>query len=256
MTRLSGRIALVTGAAGALGQAICKRLVAEGARVAVADIDQAKGESVAASLGAAAIFVALDVTSEDAWAAAISTVTQTWGPPDVVVNNAGYLKPATIEEATLADWRKTQQINGDGAFLGSKSAVAAMKHRTRDQSSGVIINVSSSMGIRGQANHPAYTASKAAVRLLTQSVAKHCAEQGYNIRAVALLPGPIESEMLARNVKPGADKDAFFSQVQARNLVGRLGKPEDIAAAVTFLASDDAGFISGTDFIVDGGTTV
>ncbi len=256
MTRLSGRIALITGGAGALGQAICKRLVAEGARVAVADIDRAKGEAFASSLGTAAMFVALDVTSEESWTSAISTITKAWAAPDVVVNNAGYLKPATIEEATLAEWRKTQQINGDGAFLGSKFAVAAMKPRTRDQSAGVIINVSSSMGIRGQANHPAYTASKAAVRLLTQSVAKHCAEQGYNIRAIALLPGPIESEMLARNVKPGADKAAFLSQIQGRNLVGRLGQPEDIAAAVTFLASDDAGFISGTDFIVDGGTTV
>jgi NAD(P)-dependent dehydrogenase (short-subunit alcohol dehydrogenase family) len=254
MGKLSGRIALVTGAAGGLGQAICKKLVSEGARVAVADIDTAKGEALVKALGPQSLFVKLDVTSEGAWRAALSAIT--WGPPDIVVNNAGYLKPAHIEDATLADWRTTMQVNGDGVFLGTKVAVEVMKHRPRNVSSGVIINLSSSMGIRAQASHPAYTASKAAVRLLTQSVAKHCGERGYNIRVIALLSGPIESEMLARNVKPSADKADYFAQIQNRGLVGRLGQPEDIANAVAFLASDEAGFISGTDFIVDGGVTV
>ncbi|MBL8645587.1 MAG: SDR family oxidoreductase [Rhodospirillaceae bacterium] len=256
MARLDGRIALVSGGAGVLGQAICARLAADGARVAVADIDEAKGRALASSLGANGLFVALDVTSEDAWRAAMETVTKTWGPPDILVNNAGYLKPANIEQATLADWRKTMQINGDGTFLGCKFAVAAMKARPKSASSGVIINLSSAMGIRGRAPHPAYTASKAAIRLLTQSVAKHCAAEGYNIRAVAVMPGAIDSDMLRLNIPAGSTKDDYYAQVSGLNLVGRVGKPADVANAIAFLASDEAGFISGTDFPVDGGSTV
>ncbi|MBL8631197.1 MAG: SDR family oxidoreductase [Rhodospirillaceae bacterium] len=256
MTKLSGRIALVTGAAGVLGQAICKKLITEGAKVAVADIDAAKGGAFAQSLGTAAMFVPLDVTSEDSWRAAVGTVSQALGAPDILVNNAGYLKPANIEQATLADWRKTMQINGDGTFLGCKLGVEVMKARPKTLSSGVIINLSSAMGLRGRAPHPAYTASKAAIRLLTQSVAKHCGAEGYNIRVVAVLPGAIDSDMLRLNIPAGGTKDEFYAHTSTLNLVGRIGRPEDVANAITFLASDDASFMSGTDFPVDGGSTV
>lgn len=256
MTRLSGRIALVTGAAGVLGHAISQRLIAEGAKVAVADINAEKGRALAQALGPAALFVPLDVTSEDSWRAALGAVSDAFGPPDIVVNNAGYLKPANIEQATLADWRKTMQINGDGTFLGCKFAVELMKARPKSKPPGVIINMSSAMGLRGRAPHPAYTASKAAVRLLTQSVAKHCGEQDYNIRAVAVLPGAIDSEMLQLNIPAGSTKEAYYKHTSTQNLVGRVGRPADVANAIAFLASDEASFISGTDFFVDGGSTV
>lgn len=256
MGRLEGRIALVTGGAGILGRAMCERLAAEGAKVAIADLNEDMGKAVDASIGETAFFVPLDVTSETSWSTAIKTVVAKWGGLDILVNNAGFLKPATIEECTLADWRKTLQVNGDGAFLGCKFAVAAMKSRHKNASSGVIISMSSNMGLRGRAQHPAYTASKAAIRLLTQSVAKHCGEQGYNIRTVAVLPGAIDSDMLWLNIPPGMSKDDYAEIVRARHPIGRIGTPKDIADAIVFLASDEASFINGTDFYVDGGATI
>lgn len=255
-SRLLGRIALVTGGAGGLGQAMCQRLAADGAHVAVADIDETRALQIATSIGATAMAVHLDVTSEASWQTAINAVTSTWGDLDIVVNNAGYLKPATIEDATLDDWRTTMAINADGTFLGCKFAVAVMKERPNTSSPGVIINLSSNMVLRGTAKHPAYSASKAAVRLLTQSVAKHCGEQGYNIRVIALLPGAIETGMLRLNIPNGMSEADYFAQVRDRHPIGRIGQPKDIADAVAFLASDEASFITGSDFIVDGGSSI
>jgi 3(or 17)beta-hydroxysteroid dehydrogenase len=235
--RLKDKVALVTGAAGGLGQAICARLTDEGAHVVASDLQ-----------GTA---IVLDVTREASWAEVMASITQRWGRLDILVNNAGFLKPATIEDTTLEHWRKTMAINSDGVFLGCKFAVAAMKAH-----GGVIINLSSTMGLRGMATHPAYSASKAAVRLLTQSVAKHCGEQGYPIRAVALLPGAVETDMLRQNIPNGVSEAEYFAQVRARHPIGRLGRPQDIADAVVFLASDEASFITGTDFIVDGGASI
>lgn len=255
-SRLSGKIAFVTGGAGGLGQAMCQRLAAEGARVTVADNDVAKARQIAVSIGATAMAVHLDVTSEASWQTAITAATSAWGNIDIVVNNAGYLKPATIEDATLDDWRTAMAINGDGTFLGCKFAVAAMKERPKTSSAGVIINLSSNMVLRGTAKHPAYSASKAAIRLLTQSVAKHCGEQGYNIRVIALLPGAIETGMLRLNIPKGMSEADYFAQVRGRHPIGRIGQPKDVADAVAFLASEDASFITGSDFIVDGGSSI
>lgn len=251
MTNPSSKVALVTGGAGGLGAAICTRLCAEGYRVVVADLDEARARDVATRIGAHAMGMALDVTSEASWTSAMAHVHATLGPLDVLVNNAGYLNPATIEDLTLEDWQRTQRVNGDGVFLGCKFAVTVMKAR-----GGVIINMSSTMGVRAMAKHPAYSASKAAVRLLTQSVAKHCGEQGYPIRVVAVLPGAVETDMLRKNIPAGMTEAAYFTEVRARHPVGRLGTPDDIAAAVAFLASDKAGFITGTDFVVDGGSSM
>ena len=117
---------------------------------------------------------------------------------------------------------------------------------------GSIVNIASTMGMRGISRHPAYGASKAAVRLLTRSVARHCGEQGYAIRVNAVLPGAVETDMLMQNLGPGDDPEAFRTMIRAAHPIGRLGTPEDVAAAVAFLASDDASFITGTDFLVDG----
>jgi 3(or 17)beta-hydroxysteroid dehydrogenase len=251
MQRLSGKVALVTGGAGVLGRAMCERLAAVGARVAVSDLRADQADAVARAIGAQAMALALDVTNEESWRAAMAAVTAKWGKLDILVNNAGYLKPATIEEATLADWRTTLRINADGTFLGCKFAVAAMK-----AAGGAIINLSSTMGLRGVARHPAYTASKAAVRLLTQSVAKHCGEKGYAIRVNAILPGAVDSDMLRLNVPAGISEADYLATVRARHPIGRLGRPRDIADAVVFLAGDEAAFMTGADLVVDGGSSI
>jgi 3(or 17)beta-hydroxysteroid dehydrogenase len=251
MTAPISKVALVTGGAGGLGRTMCVRLVADGFRVGVADLDAARAQAVAAKIGSQALGIALDVTSEASWTNALAQLQSAFGPMDALVNNAGYLNPATIEDLTLEDWRRTQCVNGDGVFLGCKFAVAAMKAR-----GGVIINLSSTMGLRGMAKHPAYSASKAAVRLLTQSVAKHCGEQGYNIRVVAVLPGAVETDMLRKNIPANMSEADYFAEVRARHPVGRIGTPDDIAAAISFLVSDQASFITGTDFVVDGGSSM
>jgi len=235
--RLKDKVALVTGAAGGIGRAICTRLAEEGAHIVASDIKDAA--------------LVLDVTSEASWAAAISTIEAKYGRLDILVNNAGYLKPASIEDTTLEHWQTTMRVNADGVFLGCKFAVAAMKAK-----GGVIINLSSTMSVRALALHPAYSASKAAVRLLTQSVAKHCGAQGYPIRAVALLPGAVETDMLRQNIPAGVSEAEYFNQVRARHPIGRLGRPQEIADAVAFLASDEASFITGADFIIDGGSSL
>jgi 3(or 17)beta-hydroxysteroid dehydrogenase len=255
MKRLEGRTALVTGAAGSIGEAICRRLAAEGAWVAVADIAEDRGVRVARALGDAGFFVRLDVTQEVQWRAAVEIVASQFGGLDILVNNAGILKPATIEEASLDDWRTAMAVNGEGTFLGCKYGVAAMKARGADQGWGAIVNIASTMAIRGNPRHPVYTATKAAVQILSKSVALHCARQGYRIRVNCVLPGAVETDLLRRNVAAGQTEAEHFAEVQSRHPIGRLGKPQDVADAVAFLASDDAAFMTGADLVVDGGAT-
>ena len=195
----------------------------------------------------------LDVTREDHWQSALESVANQFGGLDILVNNAGVLHPATIEQATLADWRTAMAVNGEGVFLGCKAGVAAMKARTADIGYGVIVNLASTMALRGMAKHPVYSATKAAVRALTKSVAKHCGEQNYRIRVNCILPGAVPSDMLRRNIPAGGTEADYFAQLRSQHPIGRLGTPDDIAGAVAFLASDDAAFMTGTDLVVDGG---
>lgn len=251
--RLTEKIALISGGASGLGAATAKRFVEEGARVAIADVQEAKGRSLAQSLGDKAIFVRLDVTQEADWSFAVNAAQDHFGSLTTLVNSAGISIPGNIEEETLEGFRRTLAINLEGAFLGCKYGVAALKAGV----GGAIINVASTLGVKAGAIFPSYGASKGGVRTLTRSVALHCAEQGYDIRVNAILPGAIHTEMVEgyidRGILAGATREQVIEGFASVHPMRRMGRPHEPANAIVFLASDDASFTTGADLPVDGG---
>lgn len=250
MGKLENRIALVTGAASGIGAATARRLAAEGARVAIADIDADRGRHIADELGNGGFF-SLDVTSEEAWVSCIQAVESALGPLSILVNNAGISVPMPIEDATLEHWRLTMAINADGVFLGCKHGVRAMKAN----GGGSIINISSAVGIKGSPELPAYCASKGAVRLLTKSVAIWCARNNYGIRCNSVHPGAVDTPIIDPFVTKAPSREDGIKGFAANCPMGRIGRPEEIAATIAFLASEDASFITGAEVSVDGGMT-
>jgi NAD(P)-dependent dehydrogenase (short-subunit alcohol dehydrogenase family) len=251
--RLDGKIALISGGASGIGAATARRFVEEGARVVIADLDEAKGHALAGAIGASAAFVRLDVTDQAGWQAAVDFTTQHFGPITTLVLSAGISVPATIEDETLEGFRRTLSINLEGVFLGCQAGVRAMK----SGQGGAIVNVASTLGARAGAVFPAYASSKGGVRLLTRSVALHCAEQGYDIRVNCILPGAIHTEMVDRYIAMGeargATRDDVISGFAKVHPMKRLGRPREPADAIVFLASDEASFTTGADLPVDGG---
>ena len=253
VARFAGKVVLISGAASGIGAAAARLFIAQGARVAIADIQRDKGEALAAELGERAMFVHLDVTHESDWRAAVATAAAHLGGLTTLVNSAGVSIPANIESETLEGFHRTLAINLDGTFLGCKVAVEALKAGK----GGAIVNLASTLGSKSGAIFPAYSASKGAVRMLTRSVALHCAEQGYDIRVNAVLPGAIHTEMvegyIAAGEAGGATRDQVIAGFAQVHPMKRLGRPEEVAAAIVFLASDEAAFITGADLPVDGG---
>ena len=247
MTRLAGKTALVTGGASGLGEAIVRRFVAEGANVVIADIDVAGGEALAAELGAAARFQTLDVTREDSWAAALATCEHL----EVLVNNAGITTVGSIESLSLADFRTMLDIDLIGVFLGCKLATPLM-----NKTGGSIINMSSMCGVRAQDSLVGYNAAKAAVTHLTKSAALHYAKQGFGVRCNSIHPGAIHTPILDKVMAQVEDGQALFDGWVSAHPVGRLGRPEEIAAMAVYLASDEAAFTTGAEFRVDGGSSI
>ena len=251
--RLKGKVALISGGASGIGAASARRFVEEGAKVALCDLDAAKGEHLAKTLGEAAMFARLDVRSDADWATAVEVAQARFGPLTTVVNAAGISKPATIEQETLDGFRETLAINLEGTFLGCKHGVEALK----GGEGGAIVNFGSTLGVRAGAIFAAYSASKGGVRLLTRAVALHCAEAGYDIRCNALLPGAIHTEMVEGYVAAGEARGATREQViegfASVHPMKRLGRPREAADAVVFLASDESSFTTGADLPVDGG---
>lgn len=251
--RLEGKIALISGAASGIGAAVARRFVQEGARVVLGDVQVEKGEALARSIGANALFQRLDVTADADWRAAVALATDRFGALTTVVNSAGISVPANIEDETLEGFRRTLGINLEGVFLGCKHGVAALKGGR----GGSIVNLASTLGVRAGAIFPAYAASKGGVRLLTRSVALHCAEQGYDIRVNAVLPGAIHTEMvdayIAAGEAAGATREQVIEGFAAVHPMKRLGRPGEPAEAVVFLASDESSFTTGADLPVDGG---
>jgi NAD(P)-dependent dehydrogenase (short-subunit alcohol dehydrogenase family) len=245
MNRLAGRTAIVTGAASGIGKATAQRLASEGARVVVTDIDDAAGSAVVAGLhgqGHASLFIHHDVAEARDWQRVIDTVAGDSGL-DILVNNAGMGDLLDIDEAPIEDWDRTIAIDQTSIFLGMKIASPYLKASGH----GSVINISSIFGISGGfGTSPAYHAAKGAVRTLTKNVALLWAQQGVRVNSVH--PGFIDTPLLA------TAKGTPFEQVMLDvTPMGRLGRPEEIAAAVAYLASDDASFVTGCELAVDGG---
>ena len=246
MNRLHGRVALVTGAASGIGKATIERLASEGAIAVVSDVQDELGEQTTAALrdgGAEALFVHLDVTDEAGWKAAVERILADYGRLDVLVNNAGMGDLAPIEETTKSDWDRTIAIDQTGVFLGMKLCGDALKASGH----GSVVNISSIFGTSGGFGvSPAYHAAKGAVRTLTKNVALHWATEG--VRVNSIHPGFIRTPILDQ-----ARGTEVWDAMTAMTPMGRLGEPEEIAAAVAYLASDDASFITGLELYVDGG---
>jgi NAD(P)-dependent dehydrogenase (short-subunit alcohol dehydrogenase family) len=247
--RLQGKTALITGGSSGLGNAMVRRFVAEGAAVIIADIDDANGQALAAELGQQASFVHLDVAKVEDWQRALGGGASI----DVLINNAGITTYGSIEEVTLEQFKHELDIDVIGVFLGCKYAVANMKAGGRG---GSIINMSSLAGLRANGNLAAYNAAKAAVTLLTKSVAMHCATSGYGIRCNSIHPGVIHTPILDKVLAQTPNPDEVYAGWVAVHPIGRIGKPEEIAAMAVYLASDEAGFTTGAEFKVDGGSSI
>jgi len=249
--RLEGRVALVTGAARGIGKACARALAAEGAPVALADIEREGGAALAAELaegGAETVFIALDVTQEADWEAAIPATLDRFGGLDVLVNNAGVGIVEPLHEVTLESWRKSMAVNAEGVFLGTKHAMAAMR------AGGSIVNVSSILGFTSVPGLSAYSATKGAVRLFSKGAALDGARDERRIRVNSIHPGYIHTEMMeATCYRDYGSLEAGLKALARQHPIGRVGQPEDIANGVVFLASEESSFITGTELVIDGG---
>jgi 3alpha(or 20beta)-hydroxysteroid dehydrogenase len=244
--RVEDKVAIITGSAGGIGTAAARRLAEEGALLLLTDADEAGARALSDELGERASAHAHDVTSEDDWQAVVSTALQTHGRIDVLLNNAGVFLAAPLTETSLEDFRQVINVNVVGVFLGMRSVADAMAA----QRSGSIINVSSVAGLTGSPYLTAYAASKWAVRGMTKGVAKELAQFG--VRVNSLHPGQIDTDMNARQREKTPELiDKLIRGIPLR----RIGTPEEIAHAVVYLASDESIYTTGSELVVDGGTT-
>jgi 3(or 17)beta-hydroxysteroid dehydrogenase len=251
MGRVQDKVALVTGGASGIGLAAATLFAEEGAAVVIADRDEAAGRSAAAALAPRASFQRLDVTREDDWVAVTDAVMREYGRLDVLVNSAGVVLFKDIEQTTLDEWRTLMAINLDGTFLGCKHAVRVMK----GGGCGAIVNMSSVAGLIGAGNLAAYSASKGGVRLLTKSVALHCARKGYNIRCNSVHPSFADTPMLQGMIASARNPEKLAANFATAAPLGRLAQPIEIARTILFLASDESAFTTGAELVVDGGLT-
>jgi NAD(P)-dependent dehydrogenase (short-subunit alcohol dehydrogenase family) len=255
MNRVQGKVAIITGGALGIGKACALKLAEEGARVVITDIKEEEGQQVVAAIKAAkgdAIFIRHDTASEDGWKQVIDTTLKTYGKLDILVNNAGVGKTTNVEDATLEDWRFLNSINLDGVFLGTKYGIEAMK---KGGNGGSIINMSSVLGIVGEATAASYNASKGGVRIFTKSAALHCARSGYKIRVNSVHPGYINTSMVQSAMAAGGDAAAMQNYLVSLHPIGHLGEADDIAYGVLYLASDESKFVTGSELVIDGGYT-
>lgn len=245
--KLQGKVALVTGGAAGIGRGIVEAFSAEGAQVVLTDINATAAEQTALDTGAT--FILQDVADTEAWTPVMASIMERHGRLDIVVNNAGVISNMSIEEVDIDTWNRVVGINMTGVMLGCKHAVDTMK-KNPGGSSGSIINIGSTTSFLGLSNDLVYTATKTALLGITKSVATHCAKEGLNIRCNSLHPGAIYTDILKSHV----DEDpAMFDVFSRMAPVGRMGTVEEVAKLAVFLASDDASFSTGGQFVADGG---
>jgi 3alpha(or 20beta)-hydroxysteroid dehydrogenase len=245
MGRLTGKVALISGAARGQGEAEARLLASEGAKVVLADVLDEEGTTVAKDIGDAAAYLHLDVTSEAEWQAAVDKAIDRFGAIDVLVNNAGVFAINPIATTSLDEYRRIIDINQIGVFLGMRAVASHMAARA----TGSIVNISSVAGLQGSAGTIAYTASKFAVRGMTKVVAKELAPFGVRVNSVH--PGLIDTAML-RQITDVVNDDALL---KSRVPMGAFAEANDVANVVLFLASDDSSYCTGAEFVVDGGMT-
>ena len=241
--RLSGKVALITGAARGQGAAAARRFVAEGASVMITDVLDDQGKELAAELGAE--YCHLDVSAVDEWADAVAFTVQTFGDITVLVNNAGILHFSALADTTLADYQRVIGINQVGTFLGMRAVVESMTRA----GGGSIVNVSSVEGLGGMPYLVAYTASKFAIRGMTKVAAMELGQHGIRVNSVH--PGAIDTPMVSEALGRQID----VSPVGKKLALRRIGQPDDVANVVLFLASDESAYCTGSEFVVDGGAT-
>jgi NAD(P)-dependent dehydrogenase (short-subunit alcohol dehydrogenase family) len=251
LPRLENKVVLLSGGASGIGAATARAVVREGGKAVLADRDEATGKALAEELGAASLFVALDVTNEAAWEKAVAAAVETFGGLHGLLNAAGVGVRNSIEDCTLKEYRRINDVNSLGTFLGCKAAIAAMKQ----SGGGSIVNISSVLGLRGSAWAMAYCASKGAVRLLTKHVALHCAQMKYNIRCNSVHPGYIDTPMIAPRLAAPVGNMSGRQWLEELHPLGRLGQPEEVANMILFLLSDESSFSTGSEFVCDGGLT-
>lgn len=246
--RFEGKVALVTGGASGVGLAVARGLVAEGARVAVADIDADGASHAVEALGEQACRLVLDVAEETGWQAALATLERQWGRLDVLINNAGVLAEGSIEETDLATWRHLMRVNADSVFLGCHHALPLLKRQ-----GGAIVNLSSIAAIAGKEDYAAYSASKGAISALTRAVASHCRRQRLRVRCNSVHPDGVMTPMTAATYPSGVDPADYTIR---QDPMHRMCLPEDVAAGILFLASDEAQAINGIELRIDSGQFV
>ena len=246
MGTLDGKVAIITGSARGQGAAEARLFAERGAKVMLTDVLDDEGEKTAASIGASASYMNLDVTNEESWASVVAGTVEKFGKVNVLVNNAGIITPAIeTHETTLESYNKVINVNQVGVFLGMKSVVESMK----TAGGGSIINIASIDGLTGMYGASAYCASKFAVRGMTKVAALELGK--YGIRVNSLHPGGVQTKILA-DINLTSDEAAeAFKAIP----IGRIGQPEEMATLAAYLASDDASYSTGSEFIADGGMT-
>lgn len=246
MARVQGNVAIVTGGGSGIGRACCLRLAEEGAKVVVTDISEERGRETVGQIearGGDGLFLRHDVTREDQWESVVARTKETYGGVDVLVNNAGLYLIKALAETTVEEWNNLMAVNVTGVFLGMKHAAPAMAER-----GGSIVNMSSVAGLMGVAGHALYGASKGAVRIMTKDVAMEYAAA--QVRVNSVHPGYINTGMAEYGAAAAGTDIEGLGRLYP---LGHIGEPDDVANTVLFLASDEAKYVTGGEFVVDGG---